>query len=185
MEKGFDYKMQHPCLVIHQSIPRWMITFCRTNVSWHGTNVEAHISHIILITTYVAPSYRTIIRMGRPYISIHVRVFPIVNHPIEWDGGAHMMRLIGYAHFALNKFVCLSITMWYNALPLITIDYAFHTCLTKPNSCMNFSHIHKVLSRLRNSLSSSWTSSVTNHFHTYYLKILSHRSYLALSPLKD
>ena len=43
-------------------------------------------------------------------------------------------------------------TLWYNALPLISLNYAFHTSLTKLNSSTNFSHNHNVHSRLQHSL---------------------------------
>ena len=45
--------------------------------------------------------------------------------------GAQEMTIAEYTHFALDKFKSLSSTLWYNGLPLITFDYAFHTFLTK------------------------------------------------------
>ena len=66
--------------------------------------------------------------------------------------GAQMMRVVNYAHFALNKFESLKITFWYIALPLTIFDYAFHTSSTMPNPYTNFSHNHNVHSRLQHSL---------------------------------
>ena len=71
---------------------------------------------------------------------------------MRWDVGAQVMRVVGYAHFALNKFESQRITLSYNALALIIFDHAFHTSSTKPNPCTNFSHNHNMHSRLQHSL---------------------------------
>ena len=47
--------------------------------------------------------------------------------------GAQVMRVIDYAHFALNKFESLSITLLYNTLPSIIFDHALHISLTNLN----------------------------------------------------
>ena len=61
--------------------------------------------------------------------------------------GAQEMTIAEYTHFALDKFKSLSSTLWYNGLPLITFDYAFHMFSSKPNPCTNFSHSHNVHSQ--------------------------------------
>ena len=43
-----------------------------------------------------------------------------------------------HAHFALNKFGSLSITLSYNALPLITFDYAFPHIFEQTQSLPEF-----------------------------------------------
>ena len=72
--------------------------------------------------------------------SMRLRSHYNVRHVI----GAQVMRVVDYAHFAQNKFKSLSITLWYNAWPLITFTYAFHKSSTKPHPCKNFSHYHNV-----------------------------------------
>ena len=95
---------------------------------------------------------------GLLWFLIHVRARPIVYHPnycfhvtilrCETWRWAQVMRVMDYVHFAINKFVSLNITVWYNALPLITSRYVFHTSLTKPYPCMNFSSSHSVHSHV-------------------------------------
>ena len=76
------------------------------------------------------------------------------SHALRCETGvrAQVMRVVDYAHFALNKFESLSITLLYNALPLIIFDNAFPTSLTKPNAYTKFSHNHNMHSRLQHSL---------------------------------
>ena len=67
------------------------------------------------------------------------------------------------------KFKSLSITLWYNALPLIIFDHAFHTS-TKPNPCTNFSHNRNVDSWLQHSLVKLLNiESHFTHFHMYHV----------------
>mgnify|MGYP006905974274 CR=1 FL=1 len=74
---------------------------------------------------------------------------------LRWEIGCWgTSKVAGSANFACNKFGSLKITPWYNAIPLISFDYAFDTSLTNPNPCMIFSHIHYVHSRLQHSLGS-------------------------------
>ena len=61
--------------------------------------------------------------------------------------GAQVMRVVHHAHFGLNKLESLNITFWYNGLPLIIFDHAFHISSTKPNPCTNFSHNDNVHSQ--------------------------------------
>ena len=92
---------------------------------------------------YGIQSYSTILLL--PVIVV------IVSLPLQiYDGaiGAQAMGVVDSAHFALNKFRSLSITSSYNVLPLITINYAFHTCSTEPNPCTNLSPNHNVDSYL-------------------------------------
>ena len=83
---------------------------------------------------------------------------------VRWGVGAQVMRVVDYVHFALHKFESLSITLWYNALPVIIFDRTFHTSSTKPKPYTNFSHNHNVHSRLQR------TSRLTTHFHMYLMK---------------
>ena len=95
--------------------------------------------------------------------------------------GAHVMRVVDYAHFSLNKFESLNITHGYNALPLKIFDHAFHKSSTKPNPCTNFSHNHNVHSWLKHSLvnffniKSRYSLSHVSHEMWFFG---SHRSYL-------
>ena len=42
----------------------------------------------------------------------------------------HVMRLVHYAHFSLNKFESLSITLWYNVMPSVTFEFLAWISLT-------------------------------------------------------
>ena len=71
---------------------------------------------------------------GWTLTSIHVRTYPLycpfeplllcslthTHYDVRHGVGAQVMRVIDYAHFALNELRSLSITLSYNALPLIT-----------------------------------------------------------------
>ena len=118
-------------------------------------------------TTHVAPNYETIFFAERGNRTHRYMLEPIplsvirtissmrlTSHALgsKRGVGAQVMRVVDYAHFALNKYRSLTITLWYNALPLIIFDHAFHTSSTKPNLCTNFSHNHNVHSRLQHSL---------------------------------
>ena len=58
----------------------------------------------------------------------------------------------GLCTLYLNKFGSLSITLWYNALPLIIFDCVSCTFSTKPNPYSNFSQSHCVHPWLQHSL---------------------------------
>ena len=136
-----------------------MRPFCNANVSWHGTNVEAHTSHIMLhMLNLTKKPYSS---RNRETVHIDICYSPSHYLPFEpllpWDlaymhynvrrgVGAQVMRVAGYANFSLNKFESLSITLWYNALPLIIFDHAFHISSTEPNPCTNLSQPQCALS---------------------------------------
>ena len=138
-----------------------MRPFCNANVSLRGTNVEAHASHVILHVLHLTT---------KPYSSqnretVHIdpsRYLPFkpllpcdlahMHCDVKWGVGPEVMRVVGYAHYALNKFKYISITLWYNALPWIIFDHAFHISSIEPNPCTNFSHNPNVHSRLQHSL---------------------------------
>ena len=63
----------------------------------------------------------------------------------------HRWWVFDYARFAQNKFEIMSITLWYNALPLIIFNHALHTSSTTPNPCTNLPHNHNVHSQLQHS----------------------------------
>ena len=160
-----------------------MRPFCNANVSWHGRNVEAHASYIIPHMVHLTT---------KPYFSqngetVHIDTcynpsrYLSFEQLLQWDlahmhcdvsrgVGAQVMRVVDYAHFAQNKSESLSIILWYNALPFIIFDHAFHTSSTKPNLCTKFSHNHNVHSRLQKFIGSSWTLRLATQFHTYHVK---------------
>ena len=103
-------------------------------------------------TTHVAPNYKTIFFAERGKRTHRYMLEPISlyairtiasmwlsSHALRCETGrwGKVMRMVDYAHFALNKFKSLSIILWYNALPLIIFNHAFHTYSTKPNPCTN------------------------------------------------
>ena len=67
---------------------------------------------------------------------------------VKQDVEAQVMKVIDYAHYVLNKFDSLSVTVSYNTLPLIIFNHAFHTSSTKPNLCTNSSRPQYALSTL-------------------------------------
>ena len=73
----------------------------------------------------------------------------LVSHNIKSFRNAFLSHT---THFALNKFESLQITISYNALPLITFDYAFHASSTKPHPCTSLSCSHNVHFWLQHSL---------------------------------
>ena len=135
--------------------------FCNTNVSWHGGKCGG--SHFTHYTAYVAPNYKTNIFTEQGNHTHRYMLESILLSAIwtiasmrltlhslrcEMGIGTQVMRVVGYAQFPRNKFKRLSITLWCNALPLITFNYAFHTSSTRPNPCTNFSNSHNVHSQL-------------------------------------
>ena len=65
------------------------------------------------------------------------------------DIGAQVMRLVHYEHFALNKFGSPNSHTLIQCPASDHICLGFHTSLTKPNPCMNFSRSHNVHAQLR------------------------------------
>ena len=137
-----------------------MRPFCNTNVSWHWRNVDAHTSHIIPhmlhLTTKPYSSQNGEFNRTHQYMLEVILFEPLLpwdlthmHCDVRWGVGAQVMREVDYAHFALNKSESQCITLWYNALPLIIFDHAFHTSSTNPNLFTNFSHNHNVHSRLQ------------------------------------
>ena len=117
-------------------------------------------------TTHVAPNYKTVFFAERGNRTHRYMLEPIplsairniasnlvhMHYNVRWGVVAQVMRVAGYAHFVLNKFERLSITLWYNGLPLIIFGHASHISSTESNPCTNFSHNHNVHSRLQHSL---------------------------------
>ena len=115
------------------------------------TDVEDLASHIILHMLNLTTKSYNVERGNRThqYMLQHISLSTIrtiasmrlSSHALRcetecWGTSAKSGR---YAYFALNKFESMSITLWYNALPLIIFDHAFHTSSTKPNPWTNFS----------------------------------------------
>ena len=101
--------------------------FCNANVSCMGQCRGSRFTHY---TTHVPPNYKTIFFTERGNRTHRYMLEPIPlsaiqtiasmrlsSHALrcETGVGAQVMRVAGYAHFALNKFESLSITLWYNA----------------------------------------------------------------------
>ena len=150
--------MQHTCFMMHHYILVYMIPFCNTNVlimTWDkcGDSCFTH------YTTHFAPNYKTIFftewgncthwYMLQPITLSTIRT--IASMRLSSHALGHRWWVFDYARFAQNKFEIMSITLRYNALPMIIFDDAFHTSSTKPNPCMNLSHNHNVHSRLQHS----------------------------------
>ena len=97
-----------------------MRPFCNANVSLRGTNVEAHASHVILHVLHLTT---------KPYSSqnretVHIdpsRYLPFkpllpcdlahMHCDVRGGIGTQVMRVVDYAHFSLNMFESLSITL--------------------------------------------------------------------------
>ena len=116
---------------------------CQCIMTWE--TLKTHTSHIILFMVHIAtkpcsspyketaphntcqsPSHCLPSKPLLPCDLAHT------HYNVRQGNGPYMMRVINYAHFALNKFGSLSIKLCYDDLPLITSQYAFHTSLTKP-----------------------------------------------------
>ena len=91
-------------------------------------------------TTYVAPNYKTIFfgKRGNPTHRYMLDLIPLSiiwtitcmqlsAHTLGCEMGCwgQVMRVVKYAYFARNKFGRLSITLWFNVVPLITFDLCF------------------------------------------------------------
>ena len=139
------------------------------------------VSRFTHYTTHVAPNCNTIFFTERGNHTHRYMLEPIPlstirtiasmwlsSHALRCEMGRWgLMRVVDCAHFPLNKFESLSITLWYNAF-----DHTFHTSSTKPNPCTNFSiatFIGKVLEH-RESL-------LTFTCITWNVIFWSHRSY--------
>ena len=103
-----------------------------------------------------------------------------ILHNVRRGIGAQVMRVIDHAHFALNKFKNLSITLLYNALPLIICNHASHTSSIKPNPCTNLSqnHMHSCLQHSLIKFLKDRKSLLTFTCIARNVIFLSHRSYL-------
>ena len=146
-----------------------MRPFFNANVSWHGTNVEAYTSHIILYMLHVTTkpySSRNgeIVHIDSPLI--HVRVHSIVfysNHCFMWLSSYALRCETGrWGTSDESSQLCVLCPKQVpdsKYQPLIQrfafghIQLCFPQSSTKPNVCTNFSHNHNVLhSRLQHSL---------------------------------
>ena len=76
-----------------------------------------------------------------PFEQLFLCVLAYMHCDVSWGIGAQVIRVVDFAHFALNKFESLTISLWFNALPLIIFECPFHTSSTKPNPYTNFLHI--------------------------------------------
>ena len=113
--------------------------------------MEAHTSHVILHMLYLIRKLysllnRETVNTNTCQSSIHyqpstnfIHNFVRTRFNVRWGVGVQVIRLVDYVRFFLPKFGSLSITLWYNALPIITFIMLF-TCQTQPNPFMNFSH---------------------------------------------
>ena len=131
--------------------------FYNVNVLWHGTNVEAHTSYI---TTHVAPNYKaifyvewgnctfwymlesmmlsTIWTIASIWPSSHTSQCETGRWGTSDESGRLCGRLCGQLcpkQVWVSHFHTLLYLWSYSTI-------AFHTYLTKPNPCTNFSHNH-------------------------------------------
>ena len=75
-------------------------------------NVEAHALHIFY--RCCAPNYKTYMLEPIPLYSIRtIASVPLISHALrcETRHWAQLLRVVDYAHFVLNKFKSLSITL--------------------------------------------------------------------------
>ena len=137
-----------------------MRPFCNVNVSWHENNVEAHASCIILqilcLTTKPHSSLKeetcTQQYMLEPILLFAIQTIASIWHTMMWD------KVLGYkgleyrlCTLVANKFNSLSITLWYNALPLITSWLCFPQIFDQTQYLHEYFSKSQLHSRLRHS----------------------------------
>ena len=130
-----------------------MKPFRNTKGSRHGHNMEASTCHTLyyiccteLQTIFVVEqknhSHRYMLKFrAYPFVDHLNHCFHVVHMHCCWG---QVMRVVNYAHSVWNEFKSQSFTLWYNAFPLTTFDYAFHKSSTIPNPFMNFAYSHKL-----------------------------------------
>ena len=116
------------CITVHQQNPLMNAPFMKHKCIIRWEDVRANISQIILESIYNLYTIST------------------------WIHSHYLWYEIKCVYFGLNKFKSQSITLWYNALPSIIFNYAFHACSTKPYPRTNFSHSHSLHSQLQHSI---------------------------------
>ena len=117
-------------------------------------------SRFIHYITHVAPNYKTIFFVERENHTHRYLLEPISLASIWTIATMRFRSHVLWCETGCwgtsdeSGWLCTlcrkqSIILWYNALPLIILDNAFHTSSTKPNTCTDFSHNQNVHSRLQ------------------------------------